>query len=101
VVPNAAVVPTLGRSLSGNAQNVTVEIVKPGSLYGDRVNQLDLRFGKIIRFAGTRRFTPSIDIYNLFNSNAVLTEATTYSQFRAPTRVMVARMVKFTAAVNF
>jgi hypothetical protein len=101
VVPNALVQPSLGRPLSGNAANVTVQAVEPGSLYGDRLNQTDFRIGKIIRLRGNRRVTPSVDLYNLFNSSAVLAESTNYSSFRTPTRVVGARVVKFTVVMNF
>jgi hypothetical protein len=100
VVPNAQVQPSLGRPLSGNAANVTVPIVAPGALYGDRLNQTDFRVGKILRF-GPRRVTASVDLYNMFNSSAVLAESGNYSSFRAPTRVVGARLVKFTASMNF
>ena len=45
-VPNAAVASSLGRNLSGNAPNVTVNLVAPGTRYGDRINELDVRVGQ-------------------------------------------------------
>lgn len=105
-VPNANVQPSLGRPLSGGAANITVPLVAPGSLYGDRLNQTDVRVGKIIRFAGSRRATASVDMFNLFNGNAVLTEQSTYSLtnaalWRTPQLVQAARVVKLTLSMSF
>ena len=47
---NASIAPSLGRNLSNNAPNVTVNLIAPGTVYGDRVNALDLRFVKILKF---------------------------------------------------
>ncbi len=41
---------------------------RQGQLYGDRINALDMRFGKILRFGRTRT-NVALDLYNLFNSN--------------------------------
>src|SRR5262249_30003969 len=44
----------LGRAPTGaNATSVTVNIVEPGKLYGDRVNEFDARFAKIVRIGRT------------------------------------------------
>jgi hypothetical protein len=34
--------------------NVTVNLIEPGTLYGDRLNQLDLRVARILRFGSSR-----------------------------------------------
>jgi hypothetical protein len=98
--PNAAVMPSLGRPLSGNAPNVMVNLIAPGSLYGDRLNQLDLRFGKLLRFGDTRSVV-SLDLYNALNSNAVLTESLAYGNFRQPQIVLVPRFLKVSWQFDF
>ena len=102
-VPSAAVqtIGGLGRPLAGNAANVTVNVIEPGSLYGDRLNQIDLRVGKVISLGGGRRATASVDLFNVLNSNAVLLEATTYAAFRTPVQITPGRLVKFTLVANF
>ena len=57
--------------------NVSVNLIEPGSLYGDRINQLDFRVAKILRFGGTRS-TVSLDLYNVANASAVLTYNQTF-----------------------
>lgn len=49
-IANAAVAPIIGRPLAGSAANITVNILEPYATLGDRVNELDLRFQKILRF---------------------------------------------------
>ena len=34
--------------------NVSINLIEPGTLYGDRINQLDFRVAKILRFGWTR-----------------------------------------------
>jgi hypothetical protein len=102
-VPNADVVPSLGRNLSGNAANVTVNLVTPGSLYGDRINQLDVRLAKPLSI-GRWRTTIGIDVFNVLNSSAVLTYNHTYvpgGPWLQPLTVMSPRLVRLTAEVDF
>ncbi len=62
--PNSATV-GLNRPFAGVAgQTITVNLIEPGTLYGDRVNQFDLRFAKILRFGRTRT-NVGFDIYNI------------------------------------
>jgi hypothetical protein len=101
--PNSIVAPALGRNLSGNASNVTVNLVEPGSLYGDRINQLDLRFAKVFR-SGRARTTVGVDIYNVVNSNAVLAYNNTFvpgGLWLQPLTVLTPRLVKITAAFDW
>jgi hypothetical protein len=100
VYSNAEVQPSLGRALSGGAQNVTINLLEPGDVYGDRVNQVDLRLGKIFRFGG-RRAQVNLDIYNLFNANPVMQENASYAVWRTPQRIMDARLFKISGQFDF
>ena len=102
-VPNADVAPSLGRSLSGNATNVTVNLVRPGSMYGDRINQLDLRVGKILKY-GRSRTMVAVDFYNLLNSSAVLTYNNAFvpgGTWLQPSAILTPRVMKVTAEIVF
>jgi hypothetical protein len=90
----AEVQPSLGRPLAGGARNVTVGLVGPGTLYGDRLTQLDLRVGKVMRMAGVR-VTPTLDLYNVLNANTVLSQNNVYGQtWQQPQSILPARFAK-------
>jgi hypothetical protein len=97
---NAIVSPSLGRPLSGGANNVTIPLVEPRSMYGDRVNQLDLRFGKILRF-GQRRANVGVDIYNALNANPILELSDAFANWQRPTSILNARFAKLVFQLNF
>jgi hypothetical protein len=101
VVPNATVRQSLGRDLAGGAQNITVNIIDPGTMYGDRLNQLDMRVSKLLRTGGRRRMSLNVDVYNVLNSNAVQTESNVYSTWRRPQSILVARFAKVSAQFDF
>ncbi len=102
-VTSAVVAQSLGRPLAGNAPNVTVNLIAPGTLYGDRVNELDVRIAKILRFGRTRT-NVGLDIYNVLNANPVLTYNAAFipnGSWLVPTTVLQARFVKFSASIDF
>ena len=50
---------------------------------------------------GTSRLQANFDLYNLFNSNAVLTENFAYDVWRMPTQVLQARFFKLSGQFDF
>ena len=104
LVFNAQVTPELGRVLSGNAATTFVNVVEPGTLYGERLNQVDLRFGKIVRYGRTRT-NVAVDLFNIFNGSAVTTFNQTLSGTGAawlqPTSILAARIAKLSVQFDW
>jgi hypothetical protein len=90
---------TLNRPLTF-AQS-TVNVVQPGTMYGDRLNQIDLRFTKVVG-VGIGRVDLNVDIFNAFNSDAILTQQNAYgAAWTRPLTVIQPRFVKFSARWDF
>jgi hypothetical protein len=101
VVPSATVAQTLGRPLSGGAANVTINVLDPGQMYRDRINEIDFRVGKILRFGRTRA-NIGVDLFNALNSSAVQNSIATFgATWLRPTLVMPARFAKVSAQIDF
>ena len=97
---NAVVTPSLGRPLSGGTANIPVNLVEPRTMYGERMNQLDLRIGKILN-AGGMRWTASVDLYNALNSSPVITQSDAYATWMRPQAILNARFAKLVLQVDF
>jgi hypothetical protein len=95
----AAVAAQIGRPMTV-AGALTVNLLSPGELYGDRVRQLDLAVKKIFRF-GSYRLTGGMDLYNLLNNNVTLGFNPTFvpnvAGWQAPTSYMNPRVVRLNA----
>ena len=96
--PVSAVEPSLGRPLAGGAGTAEVHLIAPGTLFADRLNQLDVRVSKIFRLDAGREVRLMLDAYNLLNDDAPLAVNDTYgSQWQVPESILLARFVKFGA----
>jgi hypothetical protein len=91
---------TLGRPFTLAQANVN--LVEPGTFYGDRLNQIDLRLTKIVNLGGRNRLDLNVDFYNAFNSDAVIAEIGAFGPaWRRPLTVIQPRFVKFAARWDF
>ena len=78
-----------------------MNLVAPGTQFGDRITNVDFRVAKILKFGHTRAQV-SLDIYNLANSSAVQTYNQTFgSAWLTPTLVLPARFAKVSAQLDF
>jgi hypothetical protein len=92
-------------SASLTRNTVTVPLIAPKTLYGDRFTQLDLRVSKFFNMIGARLET-SIDLYNALNSNSVQSQINAYSlgptsRWRRPTSIVDARLLQFSGSITF
>ena len=95
-----------GRPLRPGVTSETVNILLPGQIYGERVNNLDMRIAKVVRVKGTRA-NIGIDLYNLTNDNtptafeATYDPATTGERWMRPTTVLQPRFMRFNVQFDF
>ena len=107
----AGTAPGLGRPFSSGSSTVNLipgwvdafgfRGLPTGTEFGDRLNQFDLRFTKILR-VGKGSVDLNVDLYNAFNSDAILQEVQNYGvAWRNATSVIQPRFVKFGARWDF
>jgi hypothetical protein len=93
----------LGRQANVAGTTQSINLIAPGEVWGDRINEIDLRVAKILRF-GRMRTNVGVDIFNLVNSNSTLTYNQTYSPtgtWLTPQSVLSPRFVKVSAQIDF
>jgi hypothetical protein len=107
-VPSSAVAQIIGRPLgAGAASNVTINLLQPGQLYSDRVNELDFRVGRPLRL-GRTRLNVALDLLNALNLSTILIPNQAFIPNGAwltptgtQTPVMTARTGKITVQYDF
>jgi outer membrane receptor protein involved in Fe transport len=91
----------------GTTQTTTiVNLLDPGDVYGEGYWNFDLKFAKNIRFAG-RRLNVGVDVYNLFNNDAIRGIQQTYPGsaggvvWSAPTVLLSPRFARLSVQFDF
>ena len=97
---------SLGRPLTPGLPFQTVDLTLPGQVYANRINSVDMRVAKVLRFGGTTT-NVGFDFYNLFNANTgtafnqVYDVASNGASWLRPTTVLNPRFARFNLTVNF
>jgi hypothetical protein len=96
---------TLGRPLAGGEANMTVQLIAPEetTMLIDRRNELDVRFGKVLRFGRTRSVV-SLDVFNALNSGAIVSVNQAFASWLTmprPTEILNPRLMKISWQFEF
>ena len=101
---------TLGRAFTAGGNTGTVQALTPNSFVGPRLNQLDLRFGKLVKMGKTRT-SLNVDLYNAMNVDTTLAQSGTFNPaivagpgvtgWLSPTSILTARFAKFGVQFDF
>ena len=83
---------------------MTLNLAPQGLVFPERLNTVDMRFTKIVRFGQTRT-NIGIDLYNLFNANTGTTFnqnfGTDGSTWLRPNAILNPRYVRFNVTLDF
>ena len=95
-----------GRPLAPGLAQQDIDLLLPGAIYGDRINAVDMRFAKVLRFGKTKA-NVGLDLYNLFNANTptayetVYDPATNGARWMQPTAVLLPRFMRVNIQLDF
>ena len=103
VATSTQIAPSLGRPLaSGPNGTATIPLIAPGTMYGDRLNQLDFRAAKSLALGQGRRLQAIVDLYNALNASPVLAHNNAFgAAWQRPTQILHGRLLKFGVQMDF
>lgn len=98
----------VGFTLSNGMTTRDVLVSEPSREYYPFVHQANLRFGKVFKVNERYSFKPSVDFYNIFNSDGITAIGSSYappgtpgSNWRVPTGIVQPRQFRITAQLQF
>ena len=90
---------SLGRNLSSGL--ATIDLIQPGTVFGDRMSQLDVKLTKGVKIRGVE-LRGDLAVYNVLNNDAPLQYNQTYGpSWRVPTFILPARLAGVAVLVTF
>jgi hypothetical protein len=90
---------TLGRAPT--VASLAAALIQPGTMYSDRLNQVDVRIAKSVR-VGTGRVQGTFSVFNLLNGNSPLTLNYAYGpSWLIPNKIMQGRLIKFGVQIDY
>jgi hypothetical protein len=100
-IPGVFTETSLGRGFASGIPIQFLNLVPPGTMYGDRLNGVDLRFGKNFRYGRTRTMI-ALDIFNLTNANTITrVNALSGASFDRVIEFVPPRVLRFGVKVRF
>lgn len=91
---------TLGRNYTLGSS--AISLIQPGTMYADRLNQVDVRVAKSVRFRDRGRVQATVSVFNLLNANSVLVHNNTFGPaWLTPLQILQGRLLKFGALFEF
>jgi hypothetical protein len=95
-VPNAFVLPS-GFILPQGSTTISVPLREPGVWRRERLQQFDIRVSKTFR-VNTMTFAPTLDVYNVFNSDKIFNYqsgnyANTAGTYLVPNQILLGRVI--------
>jgi hypothetical protein len=107
---NREIFPSLGRNLAACGPRtletctatVNVPLVVPGTFFEDRRSQMDFRLTKNIQVTSGMKLQANLDVYNIFNSGALLTTNVNFGPaWRNPTEILDGRLFQVSGQLTW
>jgi hypothetical protein len=74
----------------------TLQSLPGPAMYGERLNQIDFRVGKVLRFARTRTAL-NVDLFNAFNCDSILAQSNIFANWQDAQIIVQGRIAKISA----
>ena len=98
----AEIVAGLGRPATLFQGGLSANVIEPGTVYGERFNQVDLRLTKIVKLGGTLQLRAMFDLFNVFNANSVTLEQYAVGPaYLTPQAILPGRLAKVAFQLDF